>query len=362
MSSIITGYEYDIFISYRQKDNRGYKWVSEFVEELTTELESTFKEEISIYFDFNPYDGLMESHEVEGTLIDKLKCLVFIPIISRTYCDPNSFAWEHEFKAFVNLASQDKFGLKVRLPGGNVASRVLPVRIYDLNKDDVQMCEAVLNGPLRGIEFIYKSAGVNRPLRANEDHSQDNLNKTYYHDQINKLSSSIQDIIYRLKSEQTVVTDDEKVPHFEAREKVIKDNFRVKEKGFMKMSGSKILYGILILLSLTTLVFTYPILFKRDSVKDLRSEEILGKAIRVSDRYGFWKNYTGKIHLTYAEASYMAPEEAWPKAAEAANRALQLDTELAEVHATIATIAILFERDWPKAEKEYEKALQRAYP
>ena len=43
MSSIIEGYNYDIFISYRQKDNKGDRWVSEFVEALKTELESTFK-------------------------------------------------------------------------------------------------------------------------------------------------------------------------------------------------------------------------------------------------------------------------------------------------------------------------------
>ena len=36
MSSIIPGYEYDIFISYRQKDNKGDKWVSEFVDALKT--------------------------------------------------------------------------------------------------------------------------------------------------------------------------------------------------------------------------------------------------------------------------------------------------------------------------------------
>lgn len=112
MSSLIEGYNYDIFISYRQKDNRGERWVSEFVEALKTELESTFKEEISVYFDINPHDGLLETNDVDESLKEKLKCLVFIPIISRTYCDPKSFAWEHEFKAFVEEASKDQFGLK----------------------------------------------------------------------------------------------------------------------------------------------------------------------------------------------------------------------------------------------------------
>src|SRR5512136_850292 len=163
MSSIIEGYNYDIFISYRQKDNKGDRWVSEFVDALKTELESTFKEEISVYFDINPHDGLLETHDVDESLKEKLKCLVFIPIISRTYCDPKSFAWEHEFKAFIELASQDQFGLKVRLPNGNVASRVLPIRIHDLDPGDIKECESVLGGFIRGVEFVYKEPGVDKP-------------------------------------------------------------------------------------------------------------------------------------------------------------------------------------------------------
>ena len=146
MASLITGYEYDIFISYRQKDNKGDRWVSEFVNALRTELESTFKEDISIYYDENPHDGLLETHDVDASLKEKLKCLVFIPVISRTFCDPKSFAWEHEFKAFVEQASSDRFGLKVTLPYGNVASRVLPVRIHDLDINDVKLCESIIGG------------------------------------------------------------------------------------------------------------------------------------------------------------------------------------------------------------------------
>src|SRR5674476_906605 len=119
MTSLIQGFEYDIFISYRQKDNKGDKWVSEFVDALKDELEATFKEEVSVYFDINPHDGLLETHDVDASLKEKLKCLVFIPIISQTYCDSKSYAWAHEFKAFIELATKDQFGLKVKLPGGN---------------------------------------------------------------------------------------------------------------------------------------------------------------------------------------------------------------------------------------------------
>ena len=171
MASIVQGYEYDIFISYRQKDNKGDKWVSEFVEALKTELESTFKEDISVYFDINPHDGLLETHDVGESLKEKLKCLIFIPIISRTYCDPKSFAWENEFNAFVEQVSQDQFGLKVKLPNGNIASRVLPIRIHDLDNEDIKLCESIIGGVLRGVEFIYKEPGVDKPL-APEDNEK----------------------------------------------------------------------------------------------------------------------------------------------------------------------------------------------
>lgn len=200
MASLIPGFEYDIFISYRQKDNKGDKWVSEFVNALKTELEATFKDDLSIYFDENPLDGLLETHDVDATLKDKLKCLVFVPVISRTYCDPRSFAWAHEFTAFVEEASHDRFGLRIKLPNGNVASRVLPVRIHDISPSDHKICEVTLGGMLRAIDFIYKSPGVNRPLRINEDHPHDNLNKIYYRDQINKVANAIDEIIHSLKS------------------------------------------------------------------------------------------------------------------------------------------------------------------
>ena len=199
MASLIQGYEYDIFISYRQKDNKGDRWVSEFVEALKTELESTFKEEISVYFDINPHDGLLEIHDVGASLKEKLNCLIFIPIISQTYCDSKSFAWQHEFVAFNNLAKEDQFGRDIKLVGGNVASRILPIKIHELDPEDKTLLENELGGVLRSIEFIYKSAGVNRPLRANEDHPQDNINKTYYRDQINKVANTVKEIISALR-------------------------------------------------------------------------------------------------------------------------------------------------------------------
>ena len=200
MSSLIPDFEYDIFISYRHKDNKGDHWVTEFVNSLRTELESTFKEDISIYFDSNPNDGLLETHDVDASLEKKLRCLIFIPIISQTYCDPKSFAWKHEFLTFKRNASQDNFGLKIQLSNGNVASRILPICIHDLEADDKLLLEGELGGPVRGVEFIYRGAGVVRPLKSTEEDSKANLNHTYYRDQVNKVARAIKELIHGVQS------------------------------------------------------------------------------------------------------------------------------------------------------------------
>jgi tetratricopeptide (TPR) repeat protein/TolB-like protein len=245
--------------------------VTEFVDNLKKELEATFKEEISVYFDINPHDGLLETHDVDASLKDKLKCLVFIPIISRTYCDPKSFAWEHEFKAFVEQASQDQFGLKVKLPNGNVANRVLPVRIHDLDSDDIKLCESVLGGVLRGIEFIYKEPGVNKPLTADDDEKK-NLNGTKYRIQINKVANAIKEIISGLKTEP-IESGKEKIQHGEPLEEVKKEERReVQEKPY-RLPNRKLLIGgvVLAVLLVIAAVIAYPKMFKRDTLDKLRS-------------------------------------------------------------------------------------------
>ena len=201
MASIIPGYEYDIFISYRQKDNKYDGWVTEFVDNLKRELDATFKEDVSIYFDENPSDGLLEIHNVDKSLEVKLKSLIFIPVISQTYCDPKSFAWQNEFVAFNRLAAGDQLGRDIKLASGNVCSRIIPVRIHDLDPSDTELIEKETGGRLRSIDFIYSASGVNRPLTPS-DNPDKNLNKTFYRDQINKVANTVKEIIYSLHPDE----------------------------------------------------------------------------------------------------------------------------------------------------------------
>jgi class 3 adenylate cyclase/TolB-like protein/Tfp pilus assembly protein PilF len=61
---------------------------------------------------------------------------------------------------------------------------------------------------------------------------------------------------------------------------------------------------------------------------------------------------------------FSAPTETFPKAREAAERALALDDRLAEAHASLGFVRFLYERDWKAAEKELRRAiaLNPGYP
>ena len=225
MPSILPGYEYDIFISYRQKDNNLDGWVTEFVNTLKNEIDATFKEDISIYFDENPHDGLLETHDVDLSLSDKVKALIFIPIVSQTYCDPNGFAWQKEFIAFRDFARKDKLGLDIKLNNGNVAKRILPVKIHEIDQADQQLYEEEIDGVMRSIDFIYKSPGVNRSLRSTEEHPENNVNKTIYRDQINKVANGIKEIIASVKNPSGIIREYKPEPPSETQMATSKKKF-----------------------------------------------------------------------------------------------------------------------------------------
>lgn len=202
MASLVEGYACDIFISYRHNDNRS-GWVSDFVQALKVELATTLKDPVSVYYDTNPYDGLLEMHNVDRSLEAKLKGLIFIPILSQTYCDPKSFAWQHEFCAFNRLAMNSELGRDIVLYNGNVASRILPIRIHDLDAEDMEIIETEIGGVLRSIDFVYKTPGVNRPLQP-DDLLSKNESRAVYKDQMNKLANAIKVLIQGIRFPEKV--------------------------------------------------------------------------------------------------------------------------------------------------------------
>jgi hypothetical protein len=198
MPSIFPEFEYDIFISYRHNDNQLDGWVSEFVEKLEMELRATIKGRVHVYFDQSRSEGLQAHHLVGASLDAKVNTAIFMPIVSRTYCDLESYAWKHEFMEFLAINRNSGRSLEVKLPNGNVASRVLPVRIHNLDQEDVQLMENGLGGRLRSIDFVYEFGGVDRPLRLKDDDAHQ-PGVLIYRNQISKVALAVRDIINSLK-------------------------------------------------------------------------------------------------------------------------------------------------------------------
>jgi tetratricopeptide (TPR) repeat protein len=57
--------------------------------------------------------------------------------------------------------------------------------------------------------------------------------------------------------------------------------------------------------------------------------------------------------------AYAAPREVFPKAKAAALKALNIDSTLAEARASLASVRLYYEWDWPAAEEEFREVLDR---
>ena len=57
-------------------------------------------------------------------------------------------------------------------------------------------------------------------------------------------------------------------------------------------------------------------------------------------------------------ASYVSPEESFPRAKAAAQKALELDPNLAEAHASLGFDLMYYDWDFPAAEREYQRAIE----
>ena len=217
-STLFPEYECDIYISYRSADNKqtgntsSPGWVAELNEKLRQELEATLKDKLTIGFGSSP-----DADHTSAGERKEIKSLIFLPVISQTYCDPTSLPWQTEFLKFKEEASMDKLGMNIRLPNGNSASRILPVNIHELEPDDLKLLESELSGDLRSIDFIYRDHGINRPLRPADDNLHPEAGRVLYRNQINKLANAIKEIIYGIKAQSKATDQPDTSPNITAR-------------------------------------------------------------------------------------------------------------------------------------------------
>ncbi len=90
-----------------------------------------------------------------------------------------------------------------------------------------------------------------------------------------------------------------------------------------------------------------------------KSQEYFERAIAKDPSYA--PAYVGLARFysrVVTSSGPLTPQEAWPKAEAAVQRALELDDRLAEAHAELANIRLLRDWNWEEAAREFQRALE----
>ena len=91
----------------------------------------------------------------------------------------------------------------------------------------------------------------------------------------------------------------------------------------------------------------------------LQAIEYFSKSIEIDSNFAL---AYASLANTYSSIgggyNILAPEETWPKAKEAAEKALALDKELPEAYSALAHVKIGYEWNWAGAEEEFKRALE----
>jgi TolB-like protein/tetratricopeptide (TPR) repeat protein len=98
---------------------------------------------------------------------------------------------------------------------------------------------------------------------------------------------------------------------------------------------------------------------KRGQANLLRAIQLFGQALDADPTFAPAYSGTGDAYVQLGYASYLEPNDAFPKAEAAARRALELDSTLAEPHATLGFVKLYYAWDWPAADREFQLAIAR---
>jgi TolB-like protein/DNA-binding winged helix-turn-helix (wHTH) protein/Flp pilus assembly protein TadD len=88
-----------------------------------------------------------------------------------------------------------------------------------------------------------------------------------------------------------------------------------------------------------------------------KSMEDFQRAIDEDPEYAGAHAGLANSYLISAGWSFVAPKETYPKAREAALKALKINASLAEAHTALAEVKLFYDWDWPGAETEFRRAL-----
>ena len=87
------------------------------------------------------------------------------------------------------------------------------------------------------------------------------------------------------------------------------------------------------------------------------AEKFFREALKLEPRYAAAYAALADCYTISGQYGSVRPDEAFPKAKEAARRALELDDSLPDAHAASALVAMLYDYDWARTESEFKRAI-----
>ncbi len=96
---------------------------------------------------------------------------------------------------------------------------------------------------------------------------------------------------------------------------------------------------------------------KRNPESTQKAIGLFQDAIKLDNNYALAYVGIADAYSTLGSYRQMMAHEAYPKAREAAEKALSLDPQLAEAHTSLGKVLTDYSWDWPKAEAEFQKAI-----
>ena len=97
---------------------------------------------------------------------------------------------------------------------------------------------------------------------------------------------------------------------------------------------------------------------KRTAEGTRKSIEYFEQAIEKDPSYALAYVGLADAYIIQGEWQHLPAKEAFPKAREAALKALEIDDSMGEAHTSLAAIKHDFDWDWKEAEKEYQRAIE----
>lgn len=90
----------------------------------------------------------------------------------------------------------------------------------------------------------------------------------------------------------------------------------------------------------------------------IKARDYFQQAIDRDPKYALAQAALADSYVVLGGWNVLTPHDAFPKARDAAIKALQLDQALAEPHTTLGMVSFAYDWDWKVAEKEFKQALQ----